>query len=74
MAWFKEVFIWVLAFYYVLYDHIAGAIRALVAVFKPPQAEPILPIAVTRNSFNNEFNPVEGGIRTCLGYLTSYAF
>jgi len=71
MAWFKEVLIWVLALYYVLYDHIAGAIRTLVAVFKAPHAEPILPIAVTRNSFNNEFNPVEGGIRTCLGYLTS---
>jgi hypothetical protein len=71
MAWFKEVLIWVLAFYYVVYDHIAGAIRALVAVFKPLHAEPILPVAVTRNSFNNEFNPVEGGIRTCLGYLTS---
>jgi len=71
MAWFKEVFVWVLAFYYVLYDHIAGAIRTFVAVFKPPQAEPILPIAVTRNSFNNEFNPVEGGIRTRLGYSTS---
>ena len=71
MAWFKEVLIWVLAFYYVLYDHIAGAIRTLVAVFKPPQVGPILPIAVTRNSFNSEFNPVEGGIRTCLGYLTS---
>ena len=71
MAWFKEVLIWVLAFYYVLYDHIAGVIRAIVTVFTPPQAEPILPIAVARNSFNNEFNPVEGGIRTCLGYLTS---
>ena len=71
MAWFKEVLIWVLAFYYVLYDHIAGAIRTLVAAFKPPQVGPILPIAVTRNSFNSEFNPVEGGIRTCLGYLTS---
>ena len=71
MAWFKEVLTWALAFYYVLYDHIAGAIRALVAVFKPLQAEPILPIAVARNSFNNKFNPVEGGIRTCLGYLTS---
>ena len=67
MAWFKEVLIWVLAFYYVLYDHTAGVIRAIVTVFKPPQAEPILPIAVARNSFNNEFNPVEGGIRTCLG-------
>ena len=72
MAWFKEVLTWVLAFSYVLYDHIARAIRPIVAVFKAgPQAEPILSIAVTRNSFNNEFNPVQSGIITYLGYLTS---
>lgn len=62
MARFKEVLIWVLAFYYVLLhcDHIAGAIRAAIAVFEAPQAEPILPIAVNRSSFNNEFNPAVG--------------
>jgi hypothetical protein len=54
----------------VLYDHIAEAICVAIAVFKAPQAEPILPIAVNRSSFNNEFNPVEGGIRMCLSYLT----
>ena len=68
MALFKGVLTWFLALYYVLYDHIARAIRAFVAIFKAPQAEPILPIAVTRNSFNKEFNPVEGGIRMFLGY------
>ena len=71
MAWFKEVLIWVLAFHYMLYDHIAGGMHAVAAIFKAPQTEPIFPIAVTRNSFNNEFNLVEGGIRTCLSYLTS---
>jgi len=58
MAWFKEVFVWALASYCVLYNHITGVICALVVIFKASQTEPILPIAVTRNSFNNEFNPV----------------
>ncbi|KIM36160.1 hypothetical protein M413DRAFT_31913 [Hebeloma cylindrosporum] len=62
MAWYQGVLSWLIAFYYVLYDHIASAIRAVVAVFKTGQGEPILPIAVTRNSFNGEFNPVMGGI------------
>jgi hypothetical protein len=66
MARFNDLLIWVIAIYHALYDLISRDIRAALAIFKAPQAGPLLPIAVTRESFGNEFDPVEGGIRKCL--------
>jgi hypothetical protein len=67
MIWLKELLLWVLAIYLALYDLIARAFRTAIAIFKAPQSGPLLPIAMTPDSFNNEFNPFEDGLRTCFG-------